>query len=333
MPVRGDQRALLQLLCERGQSYADIAELLGKEPHEVQADARAALAEIGGADPDAEVGLTDFLLGQADPIGRADATRFLQANPASLDLAKRIEAGLLLIAPEASPPKLPEPRGKRARAALPAAGEEGAAAPASTEPGSGSQGRLIAIIAAVGVLLIVAILVLAGVFSGGDGSPGSDQTSAGGEPAAQTRNVTTVDLKPSGGSGVAGSAKFGIANGSQLYVDLSLDGLPQPKRGDTFLAWLMVGDNAGYPINNPAQTPIAPDANGSFAGTIAVPSAIALTVGNQATAVKISSSSVTEVADAAKKAAKQQVPILGFIGTELASGKIPLVSGGDQGSG
>lgn len=334
MPLRGDQRALLQLLCERGQSYEDISGLLGKEPDEVREDARAALQEIGGSDPDAEVGLTDYLLGQADPIGRADAARYLQSDAEALDLAKRIESGLLLVAPDANLPKLPEHRGKRARAALPAAGEEdrsGRESRAATAGGasgeSGSHGRLLLILGAVAGLLIVAILALTGTFSSDDtSSSGGDETTASTDPADQTRNVTTVDLKPTDGSGVAGTAKFGIANQQQLYVDVVLDGLPQPKQGDTYLVWLMVGSSGGYPINNPAQTPITPDENGSFSGSIAVPSAIALTVGDQATSVKVSSSSVKEVADAAKKAAEAQAPILGFIGTELASGDIPLVN-------
>ena len=50
----------------------------GSAPDEVRSRARSALREIGGADPDAQVGLSDYLLGQADPIGRADAVRHLQ---------------------------------------------------------------------------------------------------------------------------------------------------------------------------------------------------------------------------------------------------------------
>ena len=84
MPLQGDQRALLQLLCERGQSYEDISGLLGVPADEVRERARAALTEIGGSDPDADVGLTDYLLGQADPIGRADAVRRLQGDPETL---------------------------------------------------------------------------------------------------------------------------------------------------------------------------------------------------------------------------------------------------------
>lgn len=183
------------------------------------------------------------------------------------------------------------------------------------------------ILGALTVLLIVVILLMTGSFSSDDTSgSGGDGTTASSNPADQTRNVTTVDLKPTGGSGVAGTAKFGIANQQQLYVDVVLNGLPKPDNGDAYLVWLMIGSSGGYPINNPVETPITPDENGSFSGSIAVPSAIALTVGDQATSVKVSSSSVKEVGKAARKAAAQQAPILGFIGTELASGDIPLVN-------
>ena len=47
----------------------------------MRARARAALTELVGADPDRNVGLTDYLLGQADPIGRADASRHLRERP------------------------------------------------------------------------------------------------------------------------------------------------------------------------------------------------------------------------------------------------------------
>ena len=43
MPLKGDERALLQLVCERGQSYADIAGLLGTDLQSVRLKARQAL--------------------------------------------------------------------------------------------------------------------------------------------------------------------------------------------------------------------------------------------------------------------------------------------------
>lgn len=350
MALRGEQRALLQLLCERGQSYEDISGLLGVSSDDVRNQAREALGDLGGADPDAEVGLTDFLLGQADPIGRADAVRYLQTDPEALALAHRIEDELRAIAPEATLPKLPEPRGKRARAATAGAGEDTTPSPRRTgapeapavsmtgadgEGSSPRQGRLIAALAAVGVILLVAILVITGVFSGDDEAPATAEvtTTADGSTTTtaddSTRSITSVQLAPVAGSGVAGSADFGLVSNQQLYVDLEVQGLdPTPARDEATLAWLMIGNSGGYPINNPIDSPIIPDENGNYSGRIAVPSAVALTVGSNATSVKLSSSPIREIAAAAREAAKQEAPILQFIGTELAAGEIPLVEGG-----
>src|SRR5919106_6999104 len=114
MTLTADQQAMLQLLLERGQSYDDLASVLGVGVDEVRTRARAALTELaGGADPDAEVGLTDYLLGQADPIGRADAVRHLQADPESHRLATELRAQLRLLAPKGQLPELPAPRGRR----------------------------------------------------------------------------------------------------------------------------------------------------------------------------------------------------------------------------
>jgi len=328
MPLRGDQRALLQLLCERGQSYGDISELLGKEPDQVRADARAALEEIGGEDPDAEVGLTDFLLGQADPIGRADATRFLQSNPEALELANRIHAGLRLVAPEANLPKLPEPRGKRARAAIPAAGEqegddhEGAAVPLTAAGSGGSQGRLIAILLVVGAALLVGILFATGSFSSDDDSSSSSDSTASTSADGGGANKETVDLKPVGGSGVAGSVTFSVVNANdqaQAVADVELQGLPQPRKGEALLLWLMVGENGGFPLG----TPLAPDENGNVSGALAVPGDVASTFSGQFTSVKVSRSNIGEVTDDAAEAVKQGALVLGFSGDELASGEIP----------
>ncbi len=332
MPLQGDQRALLQLLCERGQSYEDISGLLGIQESEVRDQARAALAELGGTDPDRDVALTDYLLGQADPIGRADAVRHLQGNPDALELAQRIQAGLREIAPQAKQPTLPEPRGKRRRAALPDPSEApaesertGAAADRPAAGSSNRQTKLIAALAAIGVILIFAILAIAGVFSGGDDGTTSTSatTSDGTTTTAGQENITTVPLKPKSGSGVAGKAVFGVVSNQQLYVDVDVQGLdPGLENGQSYLLWLMVGDSAGYPIDR-----LDADENGSFSGRLAVPTPIAVAVGNQAQSVRVSSTSVSDLQAEIKQAAKQKVPILPFTGTELASGDIPLVKG------
>src|SRR3954447_25949285 len=98
---------MLQLLLEGGQGYDDIGSLLCIAPDEVRSRARAALSEIGGADPDAQVGLSDYLLRQADPIGRADAIRHLQSDPEANALAERLVQNLRLLAPTAQLPDIP----------------------------------------------------------------------------------------------------------------------------------------------------------------------------------------------------------------------------------
>lgn len=342
--LQDDQRALLQLLYERGQGYDDISGLLGVSVDEVRDRARRALQEIGGADPDAEAPLTDFLLGKADPIGRADAIRYLQSNPEALALSERIQAAITLLAPGAKPVKLPEPRGKVRKAALPIAatpkGEDAKTSPAASQPEiSGlrpsSRSRLIAILTGVGVIAIVAILAIAGVFEGdqaaenaavGAGQPvGQDTESGDGQ-----QKITAVDLESVNGSGVGGTATFTLVNGQQLVVDVDVQGLdPSPPEGSTYLLWLLIGENAGYPIS----TPLRPNENGSLQSRIAVPTQIAVTFGSQASAVSISETKVSELRKEVKAAAEQQAPILPFVGTNLASGEIPLVQNGKRGGG
>src|SRR5215203_3746281 len=138
---------MLQLLLEGGQRYEDIGSLLGIAPDEVRSRARSALGEIGGADPDAQVGLSDYLLGQADPIGRADAVRHLQSDPDANALAQRLVQNLKLLAPKAELPETPAPRGGRRGAPPPPPPATSPAAappaqpppppPAQTPPGPG----------------------------------------------------------------------------------------------------------------------------------------------------------------------------------------------------
>lgn len=193
---------MLQLLLERGQSYADLAAVLGVDEAEMRARARSALTELADADPDHRVGLTDYLLGQADPIGRADAVRHLKDDPADLALATELSQKLLLLAPEAELPRLPgeerRPRPRRAagtggsRRRLPARlrrtppepGEEtGAAGPGEPRTRLSKRHTQLAVGLGSGVVLLVAIvLYVAGAFSGDgtDSAPANSTTAASG---------------------------------------------------------------------------------------------------------------------------------------------------------
>ena len=141
MALTDEQRAMLQLLLEGGQGYDDIGSLLGIAPDEVRERARSALREIGGSDPDTQVGLSDYLLGQADPIGRADAVRQLQSDPEANALAQRLVQNLRLLAPNAQLPEIPEPRGGRRAAAPPPAAFPQASVPTAQAPGAPSAPR------------------------------------------------------------------------------------------------------------------------------------------------------------------------------------------------
>jgi hypothetical protein len=232
--VTDEQRAMLQLLLEGGQGYDDIGSLLGIAPDEVRTRARAALTEIGGADPDAQVGLSDYLLGQADPIGRADAVRHLQGDPDANALAQRLVQNLRLLAPRAELPEVPEPRGGRRAAPPPpppsAAPPAGAPAqptpPAAPGPpkGPGFASRMAAFFSGLGsasgkrrtqlivggaAALALVIVVIVVVSSGGGGG-GNTLTLANGQtkdvpsdcepvqPASQQAGSPTMKLAATG---------------------------------------------------------------------------------------------------------------------------------------
>jgi len=184
---------MLQLLLERGQSYDDLASILGVEPGEVRARARTALKELAGADPDRNVALTDYVLGQADPIDRADAVRHLKDDPRDLELVTELAQKLRLIAPEAELPRLPgeerRPRPRRAshervpgplRRLMPARKDRAAKAgepPTRRTTLTRRQTQGIVVAGCAAVLVAVGVLAIAGVFSG-DSADSATTTSA-----------------------------------------------------------------------------------------------------------------------------------------------------------
>jgi hypothetical protein len=334
MALKQDERALLQLICERGQSYGDLAELLDIPEQQVRDRARGALRELGGADPDAEVGLTDYLLGQADPIGRADAVRHLQGDPDARELAATIATKLTAIAPGAELPRLPEPRGKRrkddvpgAAATVPPTAERGGSGAAGTGDRrliapEGRQARLLAAAVGGAVVLLFAILAIAGVFSGDD-----SEAPAGDALAEEQREVTSVELSPQGGSGVAGQADFGLAN-DQLFVDLDLDGLdPEPDEDSVYVLWLMLNRNGGYPVSI-----VVPGEAGSVQDRYAVPTPVAVAVASNARSVQVSLSPSRQLRREINEAVEAGAPLVPFQGDVLARGRIPLAEG-EQGAG
>jgi hypothetical protein len=327
MAITPEQRAVLQLLLERGQSYSDLATLLGVEETEVRSRARAALTELRGADPDRNVGLTDYLLGQADPIGRADAVRHLQADPEDHQLASDLAAILREAFPSAELPRLPgEPRQPRRRAA------DGEAGPASRLPGvdlSQRQTRLLAILGAGAVILIAAVLGITGAFGGGsdDTSAATSSTTGTSTTASDGQTVERVELTAPNGGNAKGDAVFGLATGDQLYVDVSIEGLDPAPQGNTYVIWLMIKGNKGYPLS-----PITVGESGQFHDRFSVPSAV-LPIAARTQVVDVSIAPNDQIADIVKSAIKNTQLLLEKPGETVLSGTVPKAPQGGSGGG
>jgi hypothetical protein len=325
MSITPDQQATLQLILERGQSYGDLAKLLGQDEAEVRSRARGALTELGGADPDRNVGLTDYLLGQADPIGRADASRHVREDPADHELATELSETLKAMFPAAQLPRLPgEPRAPRRRRE-PAEGAERKAPLAGL---SQSQTRLVAIAAGGALLLLVIVLAIAGVFGGGDDedAPAVAATTSTEESADEA--VQRVPLKAVGGGDARGEALFGLASGDQPFVEVAIDGLDPAPNEQTYVIWLMLNDTEGYPLS-----PITVSENGTFSDRYPIPSAV-LSLVARVQHVDVSIAPVETIRKLVREALQDQALVLEEPGEVVLRGTIPPASGqGGGGSG
>lgn len=327
MALAPEQKAMLQLMLERGQSYEEIAGLLGGTQDDVRRRARAALTELAGSDPDAEVGLTDYMLGQADPIGRADVVRHLQADPASLDLARELSAKLRLIAPDAELPTLPEPSRRRRTGARTPPVIAPSPAAEEVEPGgearspltrlSRRQARLLAAIGATATIVLFAALAIAGVFEGGEtaATEGAGAT-AGGDLVSE--EITTVPLRDSGGGDASGEAKFGIANETQPFMELRLAGLEQPPEGKTYVVWFLLSDEQGYPLA--PLTGLTED--GTLNDRFAIPQA-ALPVAVRTRFIDIALVRNQRLAGNIQEALQGREVLLDYVGQSILRGRVP----------
>jgi hypothetical protein len=273
---------MLQLLLG-GQSYEDLGSLLGVGAGEVRSRARSALQEIGGADPDAQVGLSDYLLGQADPIGRADAVRHLQGDPDANALAQRLVQNLRLLAPNAELPEVPEPRGGRRTPAPPPSAPAqtpaeppvtGATAPAPTQKGPGFAHRAAGAFSGlrglsgkrrtqfgVGLAGVLALLIVVIVVATSGGSSDGGDCEGVDTSTAQQAGVPTIKMVAAGASADADCPPSGqITLGATQQATNSKNQTPtfalqanavhlQPSAdGERYLLWLYKSDTQSLPL-------------------------------------------------------------------------------------
>jgi hypothetical protein len=343
MPLTDDQRAMLQLLL-RGQSYSDLGSLLGLDEDEVRSRASTAMAEIGGENPDRDVSLTDYLLGQADPIGRADAARQLQNDAGARDLAEQLATQLRLLVPGADLPDLPgegAAPAKRKEPAAPAAAAE-AAPPNATGPARRAfsdfatdltRGRrqVIAGLIGAGVLVVVGLLAILGVFSGGGGGGGGDSsntTTSSSQQASNASGLTRAVLTGQNGSQARGVAVFARVRNVPV-MEINVAHLDPSPAGKGYVVWLYGSNTSAFPLTSAPQK----EKNGQLRG--AVPVAAQLIQALQQgllTDVDVSLVSQSQIT-ASLKAARTSQKFPHYEGTSVVRGKItgPGANGGASG--
>ena len=344
---------MLQLLLEGGQSYDDIGSLLGIAPDEVRTRARSALGEIGGADPDAQVGLSDYLLGQADPIGRADAVRHLQNDPEANALAQRLVQNLKLLAPKAQLPEIPEPRGGRsapapppppaAPAQTPSIPQASAAPRTPKGPGfasrvagffssiGGSSGKrrtqlLVVLTAALALVIVVIVVASSGGSSKGSDCKGVDTA------AAQQAGVPTIKLVAAGAAADADCPPSGqitlgatqqAANSQNQAATFALQAnavhLPPTANGERYLLWLFKSDTQSLPLGQETV-----DASGNLTGGVPLiaQQVLLLPAFDSIRISKVNSTEAQQLGQALQQQGKKATGVIQFVGEPVLEGSI-----------
>ena len=353
MALTDEQRAMLQLLLEGGQSYDDIGSLLGIAPDEVRTRARSALGEIGGADPDAQVGLSDYLLGQADPIGRADAVRHLQNDPEANALAQRLVQNLKLLAPKAQLPEIPEPRGGRSAPApppppapptqTPSIPQSTGAPPTPKGPGvasrvagffssiGGSSGKrrtqlLVVLTAALALVIVVIVVATSGGSSEGSNCKGVDTA------AAQQAGVPTIKLVAAGAAADADCPPSGqitlgatqqAANSQNQAATFALQAnavhLPPTANGERYLLWLFKSDTQSLPLGQETV-----DASGNLTGGVPLiaQQVLLLPAFDSIRISKVNSTEAQQLGQALQQQGKKATGVIQFVGEPVLEGSI-----------
>lgn len=254
MPLSEDSRALLQLLLGRGKSYADISGLLGTDEDDVRRRAGQALAEVDPSVSAPDPELTDFLLGQADPIARAEVSRRIDSDPALADEVDALNSQLRLLFPGADLSRPGQPKSKP----KPAPSGTGTASPSPTvgtgdptadakHPGlpeiTSHQRRLIALLLGGALLAVVLILLLTGVFggSGDDGNSNGNGTASG-----SNGDQTIAVLNPTGDEQGTGQVRFGVSQ-ENFAADIQISELTPTAQNQRYAIWLY-GATGAFPF-------------------------------------------------------------------------------------
>jgi hypothetical protein len=259
-----DQRAVLQLVLQRGRSYDDIAQLLSIDRAGVRQRALAAFDAMGPqtrVDPARRALLTDYILGQLPPRV-AEEVRDRLASSASERAWARVLASELGPIANGGLPEIPTEDTSAVQ-------DQVLAAPAEPEParrsrpGDRSPGPkssrvggaiLLGVGGAIAVLVVVVILLVSG---GGSKNPNKNAstaatttpasaTSATSTTARSTPTTTTptqvvaqINLNsPGGGKSPTGIAQV-LKQGTSTGIIIVASGVTANTKHDAYAVWLM----------------------------------------------------------------------------------------------
>lgn len=240
--LTAEQRAIIELVLQRGKSYEELAEMLGMADSRVQELARAALVTLSpvsaeSVDEEWRGGLADYVLGQqSGPESTATRGHLRRSEQARtwtrslLDSLDRLYQNDLPTIPDAG-------GGGREHAQRPAREERPERASLSPEAEEAvRQRRLVGGAGAAGVAVLLIVLVWPiGLLTGGDdkGSSSSGKTQSA---AQQTSVVGQVEMKPVGGAKGQGAAVV-ASRGGQLQLVVQAQ-LTATKAKEAYEVWL-----------------------------------------------------------------------------------------------
>ncbi len=246
--LSAQQRAIVDLILKRGQSYEQLAEKLGmpkERVRELAVEALTSLAPVSAAEVDSgwRPQIADYLLGQQAAPEAAATRGQLRRSEAARAWSRSVLDSLEHLYPKGDLPSIPsgesaaepEPRAPKAAKAPKAPRERKPAAPrAPLSPEAAAVVRKRRLIAAVagGVLLLFVLLIWpVGLLTGGDDSDGGESASN------RTELVGQVLLRPT----QKGSKDAGIAvvtsRGDRLELSLQARVTPT-KRNQAYEVWL-----------------------------------------------------------------------------------------------
>jgi anti-sigma-K factor RskA/sigma-70-like protein len=261
-----EQRAILELVIQRRQSYGDLADMLGMPTARVRQLAREALVELSSrsaarVDEDWRGQVADYLLGQqTGPEGTATRGHLKRSEPARLwalslldSLDHLYDERDLPVIPEGeaaparererTPRREREPRrerGPRRERPSPLAGLRGIterpSRPLSADAETIVRRRRIAGAAAAATALLFILLIWpVGLLTGDDDGDGGDSSSDA--AAAQPRVLGQLLLRPQSGEKGVGIALITENDGERSLL-VQARGLKPTKEGEAYEVWL-----------------------------------------------------------------------------------------------